>query len=409
MSLEQSIPSEHFFQQQKGKLTAALISYFGPKLADDIEDIIQDTFLAALKSWPTNPPNSHEGWLVAVAKNKAINLLRKKNRLEQLTVDQVASDLEARLEAKEAEDSQLHLLLTFMDYDWSTRKVLIMSLKVIGGFDGRSISKALLIKRDTVFKTYQRAIKELETIPDRHGKLELTDQRLNTIHKVIYLLFNEGFQALPENLDRSIDLCHLAFYLGKILRKRSLANSDTYALLALMYFHMSRHDSRKDGTGDMLLLSEQDRKLWDSEMIQEGFKLLQQSIGGQRLSTYHLEAGIASLHCSSPSFEKTNWKRILWYYDRLALLSASPIVRLNQLIARYFHGDRHELFTDLLQLGEDNLMQTYHLFHSFVGKIKEEQDDIQGAVSSYQTAIQLTHSVVEQSFLRRKIENLLVS
>ncbi len=396
------------FQEQKGRLTSILTYYLGTEHLTVIEDLIQDTFYAALKTWPTNPPRSPEAWLITVAKNKAINYIKKSKNLsfsEQLD-HLVFWNAEDVFSEKEIENSQLNLLFACSCLDLSEKNKIILILKLLGGFEASQIARVLVQGREAVFKSLQRSLKNLNKEKLKYYLDNPSSKNLETVNTVLYLMFHEGFQTYPENASRGKDLCHQAIYLTNLLIDRGIGQTDTLALLSLMYFNLARFDSRKSDLGSLILLENQDRQSWDKKLITLGFKYLQNSGSGFKLSPFHLEAAIASVHCSSDSFANTDWKKILWLYDRLIEIKTSPIILLNKAIVVYYLEGPEKAWGILEDIGQDPKISSYHLFYAVKGEIALHSGNQEIALSLFKQALSLTKSELEKELILGKIKEM---
>lgn len=400
----------HLFRKSAGKMTAVLSHFFGLHQLQLIEDIVQETFYTALKSWPARYPPQPEAWLIKVAKNKAINLMkRNKNIRDNLWPkykgiqddDMILHNMDELFVEKYIPDSQLRLLVACCHPALSPKNQIIFTLKTLGGFGTTEIASALLIKPEAVRKAYQRTLKWVKENDISLGKVSLEEAkfRLELVHQVLYLIFNEGYKAASGSKLIREELCFEAIRITKIMIENDCCNTATKAMLALMYFNISRSESRVGDFGEVVLLLHQDRSLWDQKLISAGFYWLSVSMHGEDLATYHLEAAIASLHCAAPVFEKTNWQKLLFYYEKLLLLNASPIVYLNYIVAfKMING-----IADALQLFNNHFMAGHlnqdHLFYAVKAHLQQENGEIKLAVTSYQQAIKLAKNIQEREFL----------
>jgi len=411
MGVRRSENDQYFlanFRELKGRLMSSLTYYFGIERLSIIEDIIQDTFYTALKSWPTNPPESREAWLMVVAKNKARNYIKRNRKL--LLVEDIDHNLLGQIDniftESEIEISQLNILFSCSRLDLPERSRVMVILKLLCGFDAGQIAKVLILNREAVFKNLQRSIKSLNKEKLRFYLDDPSKKNLKTVHTVLYLMFHEGFQTYPENAERGKDFCCQAVYLSNLLIDKGLCDPHTYALLSLMYFNLARFESRKSESGDFILLENQDRERWDKRMIALGFKYLEISESGTDLSQYHLEAAIASIHCTSDSFANTNWKKILWYYNKLLDINPSSIVLLNKAIVVYYLYGAEKAQPILEDLENDKKISSYSLFYIVRGEITLKLGDRDGSFYFYKKALVVTKSNMEKAFIKRKIKDI---
>ena len=333
---------EHFFRHEYGRLVSMLSNRFGVECIEDIEDAVQSALMDAIENWTiAGLPDNPSAWLFRVANNNLLGELRKRNRrrriLQQNATDNIGPDNSAEiLFTGEIQDDLLRMLFICCDEAIPVESQLVFALKTLCGFDVREIAIRLFTNEANVYKRLGRARNCLRELKPRIGSLksEQYSGRLDSVHKVLYLLFTEGYLSSSSKIAIRRELCDEAIRLTRILADHSVGKSpETFALLALMHLHIARMSARQDGAGGLLLLEEQDRSLWDREIIQEGLKWLANSACGDRFSRFHAEAGIAAEHCLSPSFEETPWEKVAESYAMLEQFSHSPIHKLNRAVA----------------------------------------------------------------------------
>lgn len=325
------------FRHEYARLVALLCKRYGMHRFDAIEDAVQSAMEKALQRWPQEgEPQSPEAWLYRVANNALIDELRRENKHEPLDVgEQQVGAQQASSLPSEIGDESLRMLFICCDPSLVTESQLVFALKVLCGFSVREIALRLLISDANAYKRYSRAREKLTQL-DRALDLppEHYQSRLKTVRAVIYLLFTEGYLSSHQDLPLRRDFCDEALRLANLLHQHPVGqNPETEALLALMYLHRSRMTARSDESGGLILLADQDRSLWQQDDIQRGLYYLQASARGEELTRYHVEAGIAAEHCLSPSFQSTNWQRIVEQYDLLETIMDSPMHALNKAIA----------------------------------------------------------------------------
>ena len=334
---------EHLFRHEYGKIVALLVRRFSIDRIDIIEDAVQWSLAQALEFWcksemPTNP----SAWLYQVANRYLLSELRSAKRKSELLTEQFELKDEQENQppiiplSGELGDSFLRMLFVACDNSVPVESQLVFTLKTLCGFSVREISLRLFISEENTYKRITRAkkiLKEKSIKLDRLTPLEMRS-RLPSVNYVIYLLFTEGY--FSSHVDNTIrkDLCEEAIRLANLVIKSNLSNLfESSALLALMYFHLARMESRQDSGGALVLLEQQDRSLWNTELISHGLKCLEQSTNSESISRYHIEAGIAAQHCLSPSFELTCWENIVTSYEMLERIAPSPLHLLNRAIA----------------------------------------------------------------------------
>lgn len=333
------------YQQDSRKLLATLLRILGPKHYSAAEDIVQDTFDAAIASWQKKGvPATPSAWLMLTAKNKAIDLLRQ-NKLHGAILEQRVkpeferlSDqaLEDAFDMELVQDDQLRLLFWVSGADIKREYRLPLVLKALCGMSNDAISRALHTKNETIKKRLTRAKKQLADyrydIPDKQHIVGALDE----VCQSLYLMFNEGISALNPSDTKRTEMCLAALgYMNLIIRDQRFCCSDTLALNALMLFHFARLNSRFDEVGRPCTLEEQDRTKWSFSQIKHGMSLLQQAIklNTNQPSIYLLEALIAFEHCRAKQFVETDWQTIIQHYQMMSKLSDSPLVKINKSIA----------------------------------------------------------------------------
>ena len=337
---------DHVFRHHYGQLVANLSKRVGLAHLSLVEDAVQEAMAAALVSWPIKGKPQEEGaWLYQVAyrnlmsefrrQTSQANLLNREAKLLDETQDVLLEkDLHVPL-TNEMQDDMLALLFVSSEQSIPAVSQLIFTLKSLCGFSIKEIAQRLFITPANVCKRFQRAKAQLKTAELDIAQLSETQlsQRLPNVFNVLYLIFTEGYlSSHPDDAIR-IDLCEEAIYLTRVLSQHAIGNKpETLALLALMYFHLARMNSRQEGSGELVLFSDQDRSLWHDKHIETGMSYLLASAKGEHLSRYHLEASIAAEHCLAPSFEQTNWQNILSAYDKLQQISPSALLGLNRAI-----------------------------------------------------------------------------
>lgn len=414
----QPIPSEprqlvaHLFRHEAGRMVSALTCMIGFDKLELAEDIVQDSMVMALRHWPFDGvPDNPSAWLHRVARNRAIDLIRRDQSFQRIRTDLAyeAEDLvmkEFSFYDDTFTDSQLRMLFACCHPSISFDAQVTLCLKILGGLSVREIAHAFLTTEETITKRLYRAKEKLRaessvlTVPTGS---QLTC-RLDAVLQSIYLLFNEGYTSShPDQFIRQ-DLSAEALRLGVLLTAYPLtAQPQTYALLALMCFQAARFDARLTREGAIILLPDQDRTQWNQPLIQQGRHYLGLSAQGNDLSPYHLEAGIALLYTLAPSFEQTNWKAILSYYDQLYVLKPSPIVLLNRAVALAQLDQPEQALVIVRSL---NSLADNQYYHTILGDLYERTQQHTLAKQHYAQAIALTTSQAERALIRQKLDRL---
>ena len=401
-------------------MVAVLVKIFGTEHLQLAEDVLQDALISALESWKIKGlPKNPRAWLYRAARNKAIDVIRKNKFSEtfdfsdperQLLTSEytLTATMNSFWEDDSIQDDFLGMMYACCHSDISAESQITFILKSLCGFSTKEIAKAFVTTEDTISKRLYRT-KEFfrksqirPTIPNADEILDKT----NAVLGAIYLLFNEGYNSTHSDELVRYDLIAQAITLCRSLTETKRTQlPEVYAMLALMYFHAARIESRMNSSGDMILLSEQDRKLWDKKLIQLGNRNLNKSAFGDRISSYHAEAAIAFLHCNATTYEATDWGAILKQYDTLFSITQDPIVWLNRcLVILELEGPEHAL--KKIKEWEVAKLKKYYLYPAALGEIYQRMNLHLKAIHYYKEAIQLTHSRIERNFLLKKIEDL---
>ena len=332
---------EHFFRHEYGKLVAVLSCRVGVEHLEDVEDAAQAALMSALEHWTiSGQPDNPSAWLFRAAQNHLLDELRtgsRRRRILQQNANDHASPVETEAPLpEEIHDELLRMLFVCCHDCIPLESRLIMAVKTLCGFDVREIAIRLFSTEASIYKRLSRARDRLRDI--RPPMDELTEEqyasRLPDVHRVLYLLFTEGYLSSNTEVTIRRELCNEAIRLTTILAEHRIGETpSTAALLALMHLHRARMTARQDSSGGLLLLEEQDREQWDRNEIAVGLDWLAKSAQGETFSRYHAEAGIAAEHCLAPSFAETRWEKVAECYELLNRTANSPIHRLNQAIA----------------------------------------------------------------------------
>lgn len=407
---------DHIFRHQSGRLVSTLTRIFGTSRLDLAEEIVQDTLLKALQQWSFGGiPENPVAWLVQVAKNRALDLLRRETLFQSKSSELLQAFAVQEAVANKKHNSQLsieilddELSMIFMACHPSISREsrIALTLKTIGGFGVSEIARAFLTKEATIA---QRLVRAKRRIIEENIKFELPDtsemsKRLDSVLEVLYLMFNEGYTAHSgENLVRK-DLCDEAIRLGQMLVQHQATNlPKSYALMALMFFQAARLPARQDEAGELFLLSEQNRLLWDKKLISLGFLCLEQSASGEEITEYHLQAAIAACHAAVTSYELTDWQQIVTLYDQLLRLNPSPIVALNRVVAIAKSQGADKAILQLEEIKQHPALTNYYLLPATLGYLWQQLGDKQKALSYYQEALACNCSEPERRFLMKKL------
>jgi RNA polymerase sigma-70 factor (ECF subfamily) len=372
------------------------------------EDIVQDTLLKAMTTWPYNGvPDNPRAWLYRVARNKAVDLIRRQKIFRQIQPElaseySLSATVNQLFESDEMMDSQLCMMFACCHPSISAESQIALVLKTLCGLNNAEIAKAFLKDEEAIAKRIYRA---KEKIRSEKIALELPHPsqmsgRLAAVLHSLYLLFNEGYYSShPEHIIRE-SLCEEAMRLVYLLTQHPQTRDPrTYALLALFCFQASRLAARLDDKGNILLLKYQDRTRWYQPLITKGLYFLETATG-DTTSVYHLEAAIAWLHASAPDFASTNWTAIYHLYGVLSKHQTSDIISLNKAIAASYALNRQIALKELKQIkGLDN----HHLYHTALGEIYFDEGRLEDARACYLKAISLASTQAELQLLHNKL------
>lgn len=406
----------HLFRENSGKITAVLTRLFGIHQVDRVTDIVQDTFESALNQWKfSGVPDNPAGWLMQVARYKAINFFKREGRttlVSSFLKDEEAGtemDIEHLFLPQQVEDSQLRLLLLCCHPDFSEKNQVMITLNILCGFGVAEIARALLMQDEAVKKALFRTrseLKEKKNILQTSLPLK-SESRVSTAQTILYLMFNEGYKTTRSAEVINNDLCYEAIRLTKLLTREGVALiAETNALLALMFFNLSRFPARVTESGELVTLEEQDRSKWNTVFVKEGYYYLEKARSGSSLNRYYLEALIASVHCVAGSFEKTDWKTIVYLYEQLEKIAPSPMVTLNKLVAASYMGNPEKGLLELEKLKQEPAIRQHFLLYTAEGDMQRRSGNNEQARSAFRKAMELASSPLDRHFLERKIQML---
>jgi RNA polymerase sigma-70 factor (ECF subfamily) len=391
------------YKKNFSRMVIALAKYTGLKDLATAEDIVQEAFAEAARTWDTKLPDHPEAWLYRVCRNIALNKLRKDRYFETRQVDEnsFSYQIDRMFEAGDGDD-QLRMLIACTHPNFSPKNQVIFALRYVAGFRIEQVANILASPVDTISKTLLR-VREMivrENINFESDVSRATPSQKEILLKIVYLMFSEGSKTSGGRSILNLELCEDALGLAlAIVEAPSLSSPDAHALIALMLFNLSRFEARFDENGDIIELENQDRLYWNKEMIKVGVHHITKA--GDGTSSYHLEAAIAWLHVSAPSFAATDWRKIAAIYDKLIAINDSPFVRLNQSIALFYGGDVITALHQLQKLGESAFMQQHYLFHMALGKIYDKSGDRSKANEHYRKALELSPHEVEKRYIRK--------
>ncbi len=405
---------DHLFRRTYGQLVAQFTARYSSRYIDLIEDAVQEALIKAMRVWPFSggEPANPEGWLYRVANNHLIDQMRRNQRSvgydAQVEVLEQASNTKEEFYLEgELEDEQLKMIFACCHPELNEKERLILSLKLLGGLGTREIATALLKKPEAIKKAITRA---KEKFRDKVGHLSVPHgaglkPRLYSVLRVIYLMFNEGYKASEGEFLIKKEICDEAIRLALILEQHPNCNiPELNALIALMYFNASRFGARIDATGNLVTLENQDRELWDKNMINWGMHFINKAAQGVVRSEYHFLAGIASFYATAESFQKTNWESILLLYDWLIHFNPNPMAALNRIVVVEKVKGAEKALEELETLSNTKEVKDHYLFHAIRADLYFAKGNIEAAISSLKAGIELAGNALEKRFMENKLD-----
>src|SRR5579862_5038244 len=413
---------DHLFRQEFGRMVSRLARILGaPRLAM-AEDAVQYAMLQALQLWPyQGAPEYPQAWLAKVAYHRALDVLKSERKLRfyddenefelrnQIEELQTTDSAESLRFSQEVADERLALIFVCCHPALPRPASVALTLKVVCGFGVEEIARAFLSTETAI---EQRLVRAKRLIREQAVRYEVPDpqqldDRLGAVLEVLYLLFTEGYAATAGDRLIKNDLCAEAIRLAESLAENSAtAQPECHALLALMLFQAARLPARTDALGDLLLLEDQERSLWDRPMIHLGLLHLEQAARGDKLSAYHLQAEIAAIHSTTQHFTLTNWENILALYDLLQEKQPSPVVRINRAVAvAQVRGPAAGL-SALKAIPIDSQVERYPFLYAAEGEFHRRLGQAGEAEISFQRALDFARTEPQQRFLLRKLAAL---
>jgi RNA polymerase sigma factor (sigma-70 family) len=379
------------------------------------EDLAHDALVAALEQWPESGiPRNPGAWLMAAAKNRAIDLFRR-NKLLERKHEELGYELESEREAgalaldaaldDDVGDDLLRLMFTACHPVLSTEARVALTLRLLGGLTTEEIARAFLVSEPTVAQRIVRAKRTLakERVPFEVPRGGDRAARLSSVLEVVYLIFNEGYSATAGDDWIRPALCEDALRLGRVLAELTPDESEVHGLVALMEIQASRFKARTGPTGEPILLFDQNRALWDQLLIRRGLAALERAnrLGGAR-GPYAIQAGIAACHAQAKTPEETNWPRIVRLYEELARLTPSPVVELNRAVALAMAVGPQAALDLVDALTAEPALRDYHLLPSVRGDLLVKLGRSDEARKEFELAASLTRNTRERDLLLKR-------
>ena len=401
------------FQREFAKIVAVISKQFGLKHIALAEDIVSETFLTAIESWAVKGiPENPTAWLYKVARQKCLYHFRRGKIYDEKVLPNLTSQhahtegfSELNFTNDNIRDSQLQMMFAVCNPAIASEAQIGLALRILCGFSIEEIAEAFLSNKETINKRLFRAKERLreENITLSRVVEDQTEiiNRLDNVLHMIYLLFNEGYYSRTQNEILRRDLCYEAMRLGVMLTEYSPTNLPmTNALMALMCFHASRFNARQTNENSMVLYEQQNEDSWDQDLIRQGRHFLLRSAEGDEMTSYHLEAKIASWHCIKEDTQE-KWDQILQLYNQLLMINYSPAVALNRTFALYKANGREIA----LKEAEKLRLEHNHFYFVLLGELYREVDE-KKAKFNYQKALALAKTEIEKQGIQEKINKL---
>jgi RNA polymerase sigma-70 factor (ECF subfamily) len=401
---------EKTFREEHGRVLAALISQLGDfALA---EDALQEALVNALERWEAvGVPRSPGAWLLAVAKRRAIDRLRRAASLERNVVALNFDSLVTMLEDVEMEetipDDRLKLMFTCCHPALALDAQVGLTLHTIGGLSTQEVARAFLVAVPTMAQRLARARNKIRNagIPYRVPPVDLLPERMDALLAVIYLIFNEGYIASSGDTLMRHELCGEAIRMCRVLIDLLPQTAEARGLLALMLLHDSRRKARLTPTGELVLLEKQDRTLWDQTKIQEGIAVLDEALALHDPGPYQVQAAISALHTEASTADGTDWSQIAALYDTLAKMTPSVVVEVHRAVAVAMARGAQEGLQMLLQL--EGQADGYYPYHAARADLLRRTNQREAAADAYARTLTLCNNTAERAYLQQRLDEML--
>jgi RNA polymerase sigma-70 factor (ECF subfamily) len=406
---------ETLYRTESGRVLATLVRLLGD--LDLAEESMHEAFAAALESWAqAGIPDKPRPWLISTARFKAIDVMRRRMRFDGAQKDLIAH-LESRandvprdileIEDEEIDDDRLRLIFTCCHPALPPEAQVALTLREVCGLTTEEIARSFLVTPATLAQRIVRAKTKIRETPIPYevpAPHELPE-RLDTVLQVIYLVFNEGYSAAAGTEVMRVELTSEAIRLGRLLAELQ-SEPEVIGLLALMLLQESRRAARTSPTGELILLENQDRSLWNREQIAEGLTLVEKALKSHRFGSYTLQAAIAAVHAEAESTAATDWRQIVALYNQLLRIQPSPVVHLNRAVAIAMRDGPEAGLEQINAVMEHGELANYYLAHSARAELYRRLGKTAEARASYEKALALTHQEPERQFLQERIQQL---
>jgi RNA polymerase sigma-70 factor (ECF subfamily) len=398
------------YRAESRRVLATLIRQLGD--FDVAEEAVHEAFTAALEQWPIDGvPGNPRAWLITAGRNKAIDRLRRRSKWD-VSLEDVADQVESIAGEEQASDDgladdRLRLIFTCCHPALAPEAQVALTLREVCGLTTEEIARAHLTPASTVAQRIVRAkakIRDARIPYEVPGRSEL-GERLESVLRVIYLVYNEGYLASSGETLMRQELSAEAIRLGRLLAEL-LPEPEAVGLLALMLLHESRRAARTSAEGDLILLGDQDRGLWNRAQIEDAVKLVEGAFSTRQVGPYCVQAAIAALHAEAPSTEATDWNEITALYDLLLTMQASPIIELNRAVALAMRDGPHAGLAAIGRLVDAGELADYHLLHAARADVLMRAGQPDDARAAYERALTFARQPAERRFLERRLAEL---
>lgn len=410
MAFASDAAADALYRSDWGRILASLIRLVGD--FEIAEEAAQEAFAAAVEQWRiAGIPASPRAWVIQTARNKAIDRIRRRSRFEQPLESYDPAGFDRALEGldfgREIPDDRLRLIFACCHPALALEAQVALTLRTLGGLDTEEIARAFLVPPATMAQRLVRAKRKIQAarIPYSVPPASEIPERLDSVLTVLYLIFNEGYAATHGELVRA-DLCAEAIRLCRLVRMLlPQPKTEVAGLLALMLLHDARREARQNESGELVLLEEQDRSLWNHAQIAEALPMVNEGLRGGS-GPFGVQAAIAALHCRASRPEATDWPQIVRLYDVLLRLRPSPVVSLNRAVAVAMAVSPEHGLEEIDRVAEGDHLDSYHLLHAARADLLRRIGRTIEAAQAYRRALELVSNQSERRYLERRLHEL---
>jgi RNA polymerase sigma factor (sigma-70 family) len=408
-------PVESLFRHESGRMVAALTRVFGVHNLALAEDVVQHAFCRAMEVWKFRGlPENPAAWLMTVAKNRALDVLRRERTARTFAPEltrmlesewTLVPTLDEQFAPHAIKDDLLRMMFSCCDPQLRQESQVALVLHILCGFSIDEVAGAFVVSHAAMEKRLSRAKKVLAQSARMFDIADAAEFSLSlpAVHRALYLLFNEGYHGASPRFAMRAELCREALRLAGLLQEHSVGSTPaTDALAALMCLNAARLPARSDSAGDLLALFDQDRSKWDRSLVAEGERLLQRSARGPELTAYHVEAAIAWVHASAARAEDTDWSQIVALYDMLMAIRPSPVVALNRAIALAQHEGPESGLRAIATIENRERLARYPFFPAALGELEFRAGRRTTARRHFREALRLARNPAERRFLQQR-------